>query len=202
MHVCIIMVRYTLVHTNYGGIFVKRLNYDQKLTLAAYQYFFGNHYAISSGDSTTNNHVAAQKMCYLLKMAGIRIGDFEFTWNTKGPYSATYQALLRTLDRNQTEVAEFYEKTFAECSVYHKKEEEIKKLRKKLEVDKHDSDYVKWVERLGSLAYIATTMLPGEDFSLINTRLIQKKDVFNNSKTNRHAWNLLKKANVIQRSVY
>lgn len=56
------------------------LNFNQKKTLVAYERFYGNRYcAYSDTCDNTDIHNAVQMMCYLLKVAGIEIGNFDYS---------------------------------------------------------------------------------------------------------------------------
>lgn len=55
------------------------LSYIQKKTLVAYEMFFGNRYVPNKTSDNNDLHVETEKMCYLLKMAGVEIGDYGFT---------------------------------------------------------------------------------------------------------------------------
>ena len=173
------------------------LSYDQKKTLVAYEHFFGNRYRTSSKESgNTDMHVETQKMCYLLKIAGVDIGDFDYSWNFKGPFSPGLLVLLRTMDRDGTAVSTFYEDSSKEeflldCA------DKVDNLRKVLEIDKHQDKLVQWVEILGSLVYISRAILPGTDFEEVNQRFVAEKSEYCHKETNLHAWTLLNKANLL-----
>lgn len=168
------------------------LNYDQKKTLAAFERFFGSRYNTHAEENgNTSMHVETQKMCYLLKMAGIEIGDFSYSWNIKGPFSPGLLVLLRSIDRKDADVKEFYENADEKKKYLSGLETRIDELRKKLEIDKYYEQKEQWVEILGSLTYISRTMLPGADFEKVNERLIQEKSIYCNIDMNRHAWDLL-----------
>lgn len=178
------------------------LSFDQKKTLAAYECFFGTRYSThSEKTSNTGTHVETQKMCYLLKVAGIEIGDFDYSWNFKGPFSPGLLALLRSIDRKDAEVSDFYEKASGKEQYLAGQLETIDELRKKLEIDVHQGQHVQWVEILGSLTYISRAMLPGAAFEAVNRRFIQEKAEYHDENTNRHAWELLEKANLLSARV-
>lgn len=174
------------------------LNFDQKKTLAAYERFYGNQYRTHSEQmGNTEIHVQTQKMCYLLKVAGVEIGDFDYSWNFKGPFSPGLLALLRSIDRKNAEVVDFYEKTSEKELFLSDQSAMIDELREKLEIDAHQKHHVQWVEILGSLTYISRAILPGASFEVVNQRLIQEKTEYNDINTNRHAWELLEKAQML-----
>lgn len=174
------------------------LSYDQKKTLVAYEHFYGNRYNTHSEEpNNTGMHVETQKMCYLLKVAGVEIGDFDYSWNFKGPFSPGLLALLRSMDRKNSDVLEFYEKVSEKEKYLSGQVSRIDELREKLEINKHRRDYVQWVEILGSLTYISRVMLPGAAFEAVNQRLIQEKSEYSDNYVNRHAWNLLNEANLL-----
>lgn len=181
-----------------GGILMATLSFNQKKTLAAYERFYGNRYSTHSGEeNNTRMHVETQKMCYLLKVAGVEIGDFDYSWNFKGPFSPGLLALLRSIDRKDTEVLDFYERSSGKEQLLAGQSAKIDELREKLEIDTHQGSHEQWVEILGSLAYISRAMLPGATFEIVNQRLIQEKAVYCDENTNRHAWDLLEKADLL-----
>lgn len=174
------------------------LDFDQKKTLVAYERFYGNRYNTHSEEiNNTEIHVETQKMCYLLKVAGVEIGDFDYSWNFKGPFSPGLLALLRSIDRKDSDVLEFYEETSDKERFLSEQITKIDELREKLEIDAHQGQNVQWVEILGSLTYISRAMLPGATFEVVNRRLIQEKAEYCDENMNRHAWDLLNNANLL-----
>ncbi len=181
-----------------GGNGMTTLNFNQKRTLAAYECFYGNRYVTHSEEnSNTGTHVETQKMCYLLKVAGVEIGDFEYSWNIKGPFSPGLLALLRSMDRRDAEVLDFYEKSLGNDYLQSGQLSKIDELRNILEIDSHSGQHLQWVELLGSLTYISRAKLPGAGFKEVNQRLIQEKPEYGDEDTNQHAWELLSKANLL-----
>lgn len=178
---------------------MSELNFDQKKTLAAFECFFGSRYNTNTGKKdNTSMHIETQKMCYLLKMAGIEIGDFDYSWNFRGPFSPGLLVLLRSIDRKATEVTEFYENSEEKEKLLDGLKTKIYELQKNLEIDKHLDQKEQWVEVLGSLTYISRTVLPGSDFEEVNKRLIQEKAEYCNMDLNKQAWNLLKEMKLLE----
>lgn len=175
------------------------LDFNQKKTLAAYERFYGSKYCTCTdvGDNNTETHIATQKMCYLLKVVGIEIGDFDYSWNFKGPFSPGLLALMRSIDRNSEDVMSFYENESKKEEFFPEQVIKIDELRDSLEIDAHRNQCVRWVEILGSLTYISRTMLPGSDFETVNQRFIQEKPEYSETSENQHAWNILNKANLL-----
>lgn len=175
------------------------LNFDQKRTLAAFERFFGSRYNThAEKNGNTGMHVETQKMCYLLKMVGVEIGDFNYSWNFRGPFSPGLLVLLRSIDRRAADVMEFYESAEEKEKFLSGLETKIDDLREKLEIDKHLNQREQWVEILGSLTYLSRTVLPGADFEEVNKRLIQEKAEYCDIKLNNHAWNLLNSMNLLE----
>ncbi len=52
------------------------LSYDEKKILTVFKHFFGNRYDTHIKESV---HIKTQMMCYLLKVAGVEIGDFNYS---------------------------------------------------------------------------------------------------------------------------
>lgn len=174
------------------------LNFNQKKTLVAFERFYGSRYKTHSEEpNNTGMHIETQKMCYLLKVAGVEIGDFDYSWNFKGPFSPGLLALLRSMDRKNSDVLEFYEETSDTEKFLSGQSTRIDELREKLEIGTHQEQNAQWVEILGSLTYISRAMLPGSDFDVVNQRLIREKTEYSDETVNRHAWNLLSEANLL-----
>lgn len=174
------------------------LNYNQKKILTAYEIFFGSRYQTYPGAvNNTETHTATQEMCFLLKISGIEIGDFQYSWNLRGPFSPGLLALMRSMDRNSEVVIDFYENETTKEEFSPDQVMKIDGLREILEIDEYRNQCVRWVEILGSLTYIARTMLPGSDFETVNQRFIQEKPEYSETSENQHAWNILNKARLL-----
>ena len=175
------------------------LSFDQKKLLATFKRFFGDGYNTQSKeDRNTCMHIKAQKMCYLLKVAGVEIGDFSYSWNFRGPFSPGLLALLRSIDRTNVDViSSFYEQEEDQNKFLSGNEKKIDDLRIKLEIDKHREDTIEWIELLSSLTYISRSIFPGTDFNIVNQRLIQERLDYYNEAINYHAWNILNRMNLL-----
>lgn len=174
------------------------LSYDQKKALIAYERFFGDKYDTQGRETgNTDEHIQAQKMCYLLKIAGIEIGDFDYSWNFKGPFSPGLLALLRSIDRKHQEVTNFYEHASEQSWLLPEQKEMIDGLKDYLEISTHQTQRMQWVEILGSMAYISRTLLPGAGFETVNQKLMKEKPEYSDEQENMHAWNLLNNANLL-----
>lgn len=177
---------------------MRELSFDQKKTLVAYEHFYGSRYNTHVGEvGSTGLHVETQKMCYLLKVAGVEIGDFDYSWNFKGPFSPGLLALLRSMDRNENVVQSFYGEQSEKESILSDCLTRIDKLRADLEIDEHQEQPVQWIEILGSMTYISRVMLPGANFETVNQRLVGEKSEYNDENTNHHAWELLERADML-----
>ena len=174
------------------------LSFNQKKTLAAYERFYGNRYSTHSEEvNNTGMHVETQKMCYLLKVAGVEIGDFDYSWNFRGPFSLGLLALLRSIDRKESCVLEFYEDVSNKEKYLLGQTKKIDELHEKLEIEEHQTQKLQWVEILGSLTYISRAMLPGATFEVVNRRLVQEKTEYCDESVNRHAWDILNEAKLV-----
>ena len=136
-------------------------------------------------------------MCYLLKVAGVEIGDFNYSQNFKGPFSPGLLALLRSIDRKNEDIAVFYAQTVNQDKFLSGNENKIDDIRKKLEIDKHQEDSIEWIELLGSLTYIIRSVYPGADFEIVNQRLIQENKKYSNRDINYQVWRILDIANFL-----
>lgn len=179
-----------------------KLSFNQKKTLAAYETFFGSEYSATSNDgNNTELHVEVQKMCYLLKIAGIEIGDFNYSWNFRGPFSPGLLVLLRSIDRIGHQVSDFYADSEEKEKVLSENAKKISEISKSLEIKENAENKTQWAEILGSIAYISRTVLPGESFEIVNKKFVQEKSEYNDVVKNQHAWDLLNRANLLSAMV-
>ncbi len=169
------------------------LNFDQRTVLTLYKVFFGIEYPTSEcQENRTDVHVEAQKMCYLLKLRGVSVGDFYYTWNHRGPFSPGLLVLLRSLDENHQNVQDYYSSANSRSSSkLSDMTLKAQKLSGDLQLNEHKADRLRWIELLGSLAFLSNSVLPGAPFDLINERLRIKKPQYDNDGENRYAWNIL-----------
>lgn len=166
--------------------------------MAAYEHFFGSRYNThSEEEGNTAVHIETQKMCYLLKMTGIEIGDFGYSWNIRGPFSPGLLAMLRSIDRMDEAVTDFYENKSSKATGFSEQLRKIDELRENLKISEHKEHNLEWVELLGSLTYISRTMFPGASFEVINRKLIHEKAEYCDEDLNRYAWGLLKNSGLL-----
>lgn len=185
------------------------LNFDERSILAAYRYFYGKNYPAAQ-EENTDAHVQAQKMCFLLSLKGIRIGDFGYSWNFHGPYSAGLQSQLRALDENEALVKTFYQEfgdgtqLMSDDSVPGSlfsisQGENIKNLARSLRVAEKEDECRQWSELLGSLAFLSCSVYPGEQFETVNNELKVLKPQYTDKHYNRAAWKTLEKSGILLR---
>ena len=180
---------------------MNNLSYDQKLILLLYKLFYQTQYptVLLKDEERTKTHINAQKLCFLLKLNGLDIGDFGYAWNFRGPYSPGLLVVLRSLDANIESVKDYY--TSDEKLDKLLTDEEHKRVRtliRDLLISKHRNDKSSWMELLGSIAFLSNSVLPGEDFDRIEEELHSRKDQFNDSENNRAAWDALSKAGILK----
>lgn len=177
---------------------MSNLSFEQSTILNLYPYFFGDEYSKSEKDdeAKTLSHINIQKMCYLLKVKGIEIGDFYFTWNVYGPFSPGLASLIHSLDNKKDEIRSYYDNNKGNF-VLEKDKQKITDLIRDLELSSHSDDKL-WIELLGSIVFLSNSEFPGEGFKCINQKLIEKKPKFSDENKNMMAWNVLKKANLIK----
>ena len=183
------------------------LSFDQKRLLAAFECFVGKKYETpyTLGGNNTSMHVEAQKMCYLLKLIGIEIGDFNYSWNDRGPFSPGLLVLLRSIDSCREEVELFYNDSEEKEKYIKNVKSEIEDLRKRLDMSENFCNSEQWIEILGSLAYLARTVLPGAGFEYVSSYLKKRKKnlytckpEYYNDEKNKKAWELLTAAGLIE----
>lgn len=177
------------------------LNFDQKVILSLYMKFYKEKYPthLTSQDDVTGTHINAQKMCYLLKLYGVSIGDFGFTWNFHGPFSPGLLALLRSLDEQTEEVDNYYSNDYLNQSDLFLDDEnnKIDCLIELLELNDHADQLGMWMELLGSFAYLSNSVYPGEKYDVVLNELIKRKSKFNNIDDNSKAWETLIKSGIV-----
>lgn len=182
--------------------FMLALSYNQKAILNLYERFYNEKYPSGSVDeqNTTQIHINSQKMCYLLKMYGVNIGDFCFTWNFHGPFSPGLLAVLRSLDRQKDNIEDFYSQRSDLCGeeCLFDDNGKIEELINLLDLRSHSYDLPNWMELLGSFVYLSNSVFPYEDYTLISNELKKRKNKFSQDDKNLQAWQTLLKANLLK----
>lgn len=176
------------------------LTYDQKLILLLYESFFSKRYPFdASNDERTRVHINVEKMCYLLQLNGLDIGGFCYSWNKFGPFSPGLLAVLRSLDLKKQDADSFYE-SGKKISDYlsEAENERIFSLIRVLFFNNCCKDINKWMELLGSLAFLSNSVLPGEDFVRIHDEIVKRKKHFSDREENILAWNVLKQSGLLK----
>lgn len=198
---------------------MSNLSFDARRLLILYRKFYGRDYSAA----TTNNqnaHVMAQKMCYLLNLAGVDTGDYGYVWDQFGPYSEMVQNLVRGLDEDSGKVKEFYDKYpegtasdevfFSDDpnpeSLFRKRElQKVEALRQSLEfptdndsLDEYgDTPMRRWAELLGSVAYISQSILPGREPEALISELTLIKGKYDNGEEMDSALRILNEAKML-----
>lgn len=186
---------------------MNNLNFDERAILTAYKRFYGECYP-AADPNKTEAHIRAQKMSFLLSVSGVNIGEFGYSWNFHGPYSAGLQSKLRALDFHANLVQEFYENNKNDTLLFsdgdspsalfsEQQKTKIDNLSRSLKIKEGQNNKNDWPELLGSLAFLAQSVYPGTDFETINTQLKQVKSKFSNDQVNLNAWNTLRTAGII-----
>ena len=180
------------------------LTYNQKLILQLYNDFYGMQYpffGVGHDEERTRTHINAQKMCFLLQLIDLDIGEFGYSWNYHGPFSPGLLAALRSLDAREEAAKEYYKSDSNIKELLLEEEiESIHLLMKKIALQDHSEDISKWMELLGSIAYLSNSVLPGEDFIKENEELKRRKSMFEDDTINICAWDTLKKAGLLKYS--
>lgn len=188
------------------------LNFDKRVILTLYKKFFGEDYPADGGQNSADRlkdvHIQAQKLCYLLKLRGLNVGDFGYSWNHYGPFSPGLQAQLREMDRVGKEIREFYQNYPGDQAIFTDEDlagslfmaddrARVEKLAEALEIPAHKGERRDWVELLGTLAYLANAELPGVPFQSVEKLLVKRKPQYADSARNRRAWDLLCRAGLV-----
>lgn len=182
--------------------FMSNLSYNEKVILNLYERFYFEKYPFTSNDDgiTTQTHINSQKMCYLLKMHGVNLANFCFTWNFRGPFSPGLLALLRSLDQQKQNAEEYYSKRsgLENKLLLSEDNDKVDELIELLNLRSHKDDLPRWMELLGSLAYLSNSVFPYENDVLIINELIKRKNNFDNREENIEAWHTLEKAKLLK----
>lgn len=185
-------------------ISITDLNYDERLFLLSYKQFVRDPYQFrdSNRDSEniSNDHVQAQKVGYALNCLQL-LNDYCFSWNKRGPFSSKFQELLTGLDAKASLVEQFYNETSQE-DLSDLLPECLKTMLDQAsqafsEYIRRDGNTTDDLELLGSLLYIGTTVLPGQNFEQVNHELQIRKSAFKDNDKNREAWSCLNRAGLI-----
>ena len=195
------------------GISMVDLSFEEKAVLTLYQKFYDEEYPVpkdkrelEESERMTNDHVKAQKMCYLLNLAGLNIGGFSYSWNTYGPFSPGLLVVLRGLDRKYMQVRAYYDKKLSDDVLYSSSIDSvfwpesktvIQTLKEALRISENKERIRDWVELLGSIAYISINEYPHGCFEWINDELKQRKRKYINDDENNRAWEVLRSANLL-----
>lgn len=178
------------------------LSYNQKAILNLYERFYLERYPSSTVDhyTTTQTHINSQKMLYLLKMYGINVGDFCFSWNHHGPFSPGLLATLRSLDQQKHNIEGYYLNSESSNNevLFSDDNNKIERLIELLKLKDHQENLSNWMELLGSLVYISNSVFPYENYTLIAKELKNRKDKFSDDKENSNAWQVLENAKLLK----
>ena len=178
------------------------LSYNQKAILNLYKRFYLEGYpsGIASDHTATQTHINSQKMFYLLKMYGVNVGDFCFSWNYHGPFSPGLLATLRSLDLQKHNIEDYYSNSDSSDNemLFSDDNNKIEKLIDLLELKHHLENLSNWMELLGSLVYISNSVFPYEDYTLVVRELKNRKDKFFCEEENANAWHVLEKAKLLK----
>ena len=181
----------------------KSLSYDEMLFLSLYEKYLGTRYQLREDnrdrDNISRDHIQAQKIGYTLTLQGI-LNKYCFSWNRRGPFSSKFQEMLIGLDSRPELLESYYNndaqkaltELLPECilTTVHETSDGLNKYMS----ENKDEDAL---ELLGSLLYIGTTVLPGQDFAQVNAELQWRKSTFNDISKNYLAWEYLHELNLI-----
>lgn len=183
------------------------LSFQERAFLTLYNRFFGVNYSANNGDST-NLHIQSQKMCYMLKAKGIQIGEFDYSWNSYGPFSAGLQRQLKALDEKQDDVTKYYadsagkdilfSDTDSPDSLFSQSDGAIvDALSSKLEIKDHNTDSRNWIELLASIMFISRSIFPGEGEDVVVRKLLLLKPRYRDYEELSKAWKILNTAGLL-----
>lgn len=174
-----------------------KLSFNQRMILTLYPKFYGIKYQCGVAQKeVTQEHINVQKMCYLLKRFDIPVGSYGYSWDTYGPFSPGLQVTLHDLDMKGEDVDAYYDEN---TELFSEEEcDKINRLIDILQLAEHDDERGRWMELLGSIAFLSYSVLPGEDFACVNHELVTRKEYFNDEDKDREAWNILENAGMLK----
>ena len=198
---------YSRYHNIVGGSSMyttkEKLSVQEEVILAIYHLLYGKAYDCSpklDADHKNPVHINAQKADFFFSQMMLPVGDYGFSWNYRGPYSAALQSELRILDEKATLVSEYYQDWDARKDVKLGEiftQRQMKRAKDAAEQVKEITSQEKGGELLGSLLYISTAVLPGYGFERVNEELQRRKEAFPDSEVNLRAWKSLEALHLV-----
>lgn len=184
----------------------QKLSVQEEIILAIYRLLYDVPYDCKPDldDKKMNPvHINAQKADFFFSKLMLPVGDYGFSWNNRGPYSALLQSDLHSLDEKQELINNYYRNWDTD------KEAKLNDLFTLWQINK-----AKWAaeavrdvvkgnnggELLGSLLFISTTVLPGCEFAQVNQELQRRKEIFPCIEDNLKAWKSLQRLNLVPAS--
>lgn len=201
------------------------LGFNERRFLELYRRFYQTDYP-AADDNNQNAHVQGQKAVYLLMLKHVGVGDYSFTWQHHGPCSDILQNMMRELDKRPQAVEAFYRSFPSDDATRNKlysndanaqrlffpeDGERIDAAREQLGLSKKTGDTLnqdgdtpvrRWVELLGSLAYISATRLPtaGEERVWAELQKAKSKEKYRNAPEKEEALQVLRAAALLSSS--
>lgn len=188
---------------------VAGLNYGEKLMLTLYRELYGVNYIGNTvekcADGIVKEHLKAQKAAYLFSLCEIPLENYGYIWDRRGPFSLGVQELLLELDHKIEDVNKYYDEydqgkeivqnallTAQQIERMHSLVDSTKAwVRRKDDTECHNC------ELLGSIAFLAKTVMPGCDFTVVNQELKRRKSCFQSTAMNKSAWRQLVSAGIL-----
>lgn len=137
---------------------------------------------------TYDERIIAQKMGYLVHDYGIYIGEVNFFWNKRGPYSRTLASALRYYEVNKDDF-------ISQCSqvkIYENALPKLTKVKNIIDSRPKNISELYWLEIIASLKFL-TKQLTTDNFYVLHQTLLKKKPFLNKfGQEIKFAWDVIK----------
>ncbi|AWV35141.1 hypothetical protein [Paenibacillus odorifer] len=148
-----------------------------------YEYLLGEF----PSDDTYEDRILAQKIGYLAQDCGIYLGEMNYFWHKRGPYSRSLASALRYFQQNR-------ECFIQECSnvkIYYNILPKLDLIKSIIEARTKDCPEIIWLEICASLKYLSKES-PSDNIDMLSSLLIKKKPFLDFHFDDIHkSWNIM-----------
>ncbi|MGM0828987.1 MAG: hypothetical protein ACQEU4_12235 [Bacillota bacterium] len=139
-------------------------------------YYLVHNYILDRPPSACaySDRIIAQKVGYLSQSYGIFLGNFQFFWHKRGPYSRVLTSMIYNIENNKNDFLELT-KEFKINDLLKSKLDNVKKL---INNKPNSCSEVYWLEICASLMYLSKKMSTSDADILLET-LLKKKPFLN-----------------------
>lgn len=119
---------------------------------------------------TYEERIISQKIAFLIQDNGIYLGEMDFFWHKRGPYSRSLASALRYLDRNFELIEEECERVKLNSHV----SKGLENLKHFIEHKPSSCDLLYWLELSASLKFLSKEV-NSKDINVLTKILLSKK---------------------------